>query len=154
MRFQIPAGWTVARIRAGRGDKKEDICTIRVRPSNIAELIKKNDDVDLYTIVIISTRRNFDSAAEAGYFRRKENGWIVLGRTDIESPAKEISSPKWIGLQGTATVGCYREASGYAGLCEIPRAMLNDRGTSAIFYGSPQSETEFNSILRTFEFTD
>jgi hypothetical protein len=71
----------------------------------------------------------------------------------IESPATEIPSSKWAGLSGIATVGCYEGDDGYAGLCENPRAMLNNHaGTSAIINGNPQSEDQFETILRSFEF--
>jgi hypothetical protein len=38
-------------------------------------------------------------------------------------------------------------------LCEIPRAVLNDRGgKSAIFYGAPRSGEVFAQVLKEFEF--
>jgi hypothetical protein len=155
MRFQVPAGWMVRRLPSDKSsDYKNTICTVRVQPRNIADLIRKNDNVDVYTIEIATIAGDFDHAAQAGGFERRNNGWVVLGRTEIESPVHSIRSSGWMGLQGTATTGCYHEdGGGYAGLCDVPVAVVNDRArTSAIFDGRPQSSDQFESILKSFRF--
>ena len=156
MKFQIPSGWTAHPLTPDRsGDSKNAICIVRLQPRNIADLIHQNDEVDLYTIEIATVvADNFDHAAESGGFERRKDGWVVLGRTDIESPAHSIKSSRWKGLEATATVGCFHEnGGGYAGLCDAPTAVVYDGAkTSAVLDGKPQSSDQFEKILKTFEF--
>ncbi len=151
IRFEVPEGWTA---QPDTSVDKHDICKLHVRPNNLGELTKQNGNVDLYTIEISTTERDFDSAAILGQFERRKTEWVVLGRTGIESPAIALSSDKWLGLKGTATVGCYEVNGGaYVGLCDVPRAVLNNRKQkSAILYGSSQSSEQFECILNSFEF--
>lgn len=155
MKFRIPAGWTARLLAPNKAsDYKDTICTVRLQPRNITDLIHKDDQVDVYTIEIATVAEDFDHAAESGGFERRKDGWVVLGRTDIESPAHAIRSSRWRGLEGTATVGCFHEdGRGYAGLCDAPTAMINGGAqTSAMFDGKPQSSGEFDVILKSFQF--
>lgn len=155
MRFEIPEGWTARQLPINQSRHYEKtICTVQLQPHNIADLIHKNDEVDVYTIEIAAVANDFDHAAESGGFERRKDGWVVLGRTEIESPVHAIQSSGWKGLEGTATGGCFHEdGRGYAGLCDIPTAVVNDRARmSAIFDGNPQSSDQFEAILKSFRF--
>lgn len=151
IRFEVPEGWTA---QSDTSLENHEICKLHVRPNKLGELTRQNGNVDVYTIEISTMERDFDSAAMLGQFERRKTEWVLLGRTGIESPATALSSDKWFGLKGTATVGCYEVNGGaYAGLCDVPRAVLNNRKQkSAILYGSSQSSEQFESILDSFEF--
>jgi hypothetical protein len=153
IRFHVPAGWTVQTTKQSK--QPPEICALVIRPANIAALIEQDDHVDLYSITINVLKAELDHAAAKAFFERREARWVVVGRTGIEADAVEISSARWVGVKGLATVGCYRDGDegGYVGLCENPRAALNNRReVSAIISGAPQSGDAVEAILKSFEF--
>lgn len=151
-RIHIPAGWVLIPFAAA--DEGGNGCGFRLQRRDRAQQIKLDHDQDLYSITAATVDQDLATAAETGLFEKEEGKWVVKGRMEMTSPAEEISSDKWVGLRGIATVGCERERGGVPPeLCEIPRAVLNNRGSkSAIFYGAPKSGDVFAQVLKEFEF--
>jgi len=151
-RIHIPAGWVL--IPFAEADEVQNGCGFRLQRRDRAQQIKLDHDQDLYSITVATVDQDLAAAAETGLFAKEEGKWVVKGRMDMSSPAEEISSDKWVGLRGVATVGCERVHGGAPPeLCEIPRAVLNNRGSrSAIFYGAPRSGEVFAQVLKEFEF--
>lgn len=151
VRFEVPDGWLVDMDKTDTGE----VCRLRVHPANLDEHIKADGNLDLYTIEVTTVRGDFQQAAKRAEFELRGNEWEILGRTGIAARAEKTSSKDWIGLKGTATMGCYEVNGGpYVGLCDMPRAMLNNRKQlSAIVQGGPQSNTQFDTILASFAFS-
>jgi hypothetical protein len=114
------------------------------------------DDVDVYTIDL--TRANsgtfLDAAGDAG-FDFYNGAWVTVGRHGIRGKAEVVKLDRWSGLRGSATIGCYHEHGGYAGLCDFDRLVLED-GDDNIWSmeGRPQASEAFEVILRSFKFQE
>ena len=146
--FAHPAGWEVIR------DATEgmDPCRLTVRPLDWQQRLVASDSVDLHSIVVQMVERGVWAQLTESGFRRHDQGWVVLGRQDLEEPADSIGGQGWTGLRGTATQGCYREEGGFAGLCAQPTALVGTADRSLMMFGGPQTEEVFDRILATIQF--
>jgi len=56
---------------------------MRLQPKDLARHLKEDDNIDLYSIQISSSRRDFTDAFAQGGFQRRKTGWVVLGNPII-----------------------------------------------------------------------
>lgn len=150
-KFNYSSNWLVVERDSPGQDKGR--CRVTVQPKSLEALLAECD-VDSYTIDIVVFDGDLAFAAADRHFEQQEAGWQVLGRHDIRGDAKVIESNRWIGVEGSRTVGCYHEVGGYAGLCEMASVVLNNRGNhSASIDALPQGYYVYKIILDSFEFT-
>lgn len=148
--FDVPSGWVVTEAKPEPAYNER--CAVEVRPRDLAKRMEK-DDVDRYTIrVSVPAGGSFLSAADE-YFAFRKGRWITEGRQGLEDGAEVVNYGVWSGLRGSATVGCFHEGGGYAGLCDSPRAVLEDDFENVwIIEGGGWSYPAFDMILHTFKF--
>ena len=146
--FGHPADWEVVPDSV----EPDNPCRFLVRPRDWQQRLAANDSVDVYTILVRVVEHDvWHEVPETGFERRGAR-WVVLGRQGLAAPADTVSGPGWSGLRGTATVGCFREQGGYAGLCDAPSALVGTTARSMVLIAGPQSEDVFDRILVTLRF--
>ncbi len=146
--FSRPADWEVVPDTS----EPDSTCRFLVRPRDWQQRMIASDSVDLYTILVRIVGHDVWSEVPEAGFERRGAGWIVLGRQGLEQPADTVSGPGWRGLRGIATVGCFRGEGVYAGLCEVPSAVVGTRTRSLVLIAGPRSEDVFDRILATLRF--
>ncbi len=90
-------------------------------------------------------------AATGACFRKGQDGWVVLGRQDIASPAQESTSTRGHLLRGDAEIGAFGSGDGYQGLEDNPRAVISHGEVTLVFDGGPRTDLVLDQILRTLE---
>ncbi len=149
--FRHSSDWEV--VKSQDHGSEQHRCWLDVRPKNLKLPLTQDDSIDDYTIAAIVDDVAFEGELQQfAYFERANGRWFALERLDIRSPAEAITGRGWSGIKGTASVGCYPEHSGYEGLCESPRAIISNARRSLSLMAGPQSQTQFEWILRSFEF--
>jgi hypothetical protein len=145
--FTYPADWEVIPTEGQR-------CRTTLRPRNFAEKMKELD-IDVYTLTIVLEDGEFLEVAAAGSFDFVKGSWVLRGRHGLTADVEVLSNERWHGLRGTAIVGCYRAAGGYAGLCEEPALVLRDDSDHVwSMRGGPQSHEAFDAVLESLRFRD
>jgi hypothetical protein len=139
--FDVPAGWVATAEPGG--------CAARVRPADFERRVRETRGVDVFTVTVsVSTGHFLAVAAESG-FDFVDDEWVTVGRQGMTEPARTERVGLWWGLRGTAMVGCFGD-EGYAGLCEIVRAVMRDaQGNILTIDGGPQAEDVVEIVLRT-----
>ena len=154
VKFRYPKNWKVTMPPPDQeADQDKVDCQFLIRPPNFSQLMRELD-VDLYSVEVELINADFKQEAERDYFKQKGNGvWVALNMGEMEGMAEEFQKGRIRGLRATVTERCYHEHGGYAGICELMRAVLNNGGNrSATFDAGPQAEYEFQIILNSFKF--
>jgi hypothetical protein len=143
VRFQAPAHW---RPRSLPTDV-DITCAVELRLDRMAQ----SRDSAMYSVALWTVPGGFAGAVHDAGFRRRRNGWVVLGRMMMESPAHESTRRGLRIVQGTPSIGWFDE-HGYAGLAEVSSAVVCRRESCVIIEGGPQSDDAFERILSTVRF--
>lgn len=146
--FAHPGDWEVVRDTSEGADS----CRFTVRSRDWQQLLVANDSVDVHSIFVQIFARGVWAQVEESPFRRRDDGWVVLGRQDLDAPADSIGRDGWTGVRGTAPQGCYRLEGGYAGLCEQPTALVGTSDRSVLIIAGPQANDTFDRMLATLQF--
>jgi hypothetical protein len=151
--IELPSGWEIARA-PWAGDRE---CAFKISPKDLKKrLADYNVDVHSMNLRIVEDVPSFEKGAEGAGFEKEDGKWYVLGRMGAREDAKPIQSKRWTGLYGVALVGCYYQEGGpeqgYAGLCDMPAAFLYRGTRGAGLQCGPQTEKEFDRVLRSFRF--
>jgi len=150
IRFRHPADWIVTVDTAGQ----ETPCAFALRPVDWRMRLRRADSVDLFTTRLdVYSEGVWAVASERGFERRPE-GWVVLGRQGMASPADSVHARGWAGLRGVRSIGCFRAGpdDAYAGLCDAPSAVVGTATRAAVLEGGPQSEELISHLLATLRF--
>jgi hypothetical protein len=109
-------------------------------------------DVDVYTVTVQVSEHSFLQVADENGF--DFNGeWLVLGRQGASTGAEISKSNGRLTLTGTATIGCFHEKGGYAGLCEETRVVAKYEGDDRIVAITGNNAGLVDTILTTFKFS-
>jgi hypothetical protein len=122
-------------------------CTITADP----ETRSPDDLSDLSALTINVYRRGFEEVAADAGFEHREEGWVVLGRHAISTPADTVSGEGWHGLEGAPMIGRFSE-EGYAGLDEVYRAVLTDGRTAAVLDATFEASDAITAFLASLRF--
>jgi hypothetical protein len=137
--FGYPRGWRVRDVGAS-GDES---CAFTVG-------LPTSDSLgDRGTFTVSRHREPLDALARAFGFRRRQSGWVVLGRHDFDSRADTVSGAGWRGVYGIAGIGCRAGADSTYALCEVPRAVLDAGASRLVILGGVQSDEAVELFLKT-----
>jgi len=145
--FSIPKNWLVVKVPNSDGHV---LCVFEIRPKNLKQLMEEYD-VDIYSVYLKVRRMGFDKAVPETGFAKENGEWLARGR-GLDSGADVIRNMPWFGIRASVTTGCFHEKGGYAGLCEVPAALIGNKSISAELWGGPQGVNEFETVLRNFRF--
>jgi hypothetical protein len=147
--FDYPTDWVATPLP----DDQPTWCRVQLRPNDFAKRMAESD-VDLYTLEVSRYQGNFLAAADQS-FDFVKGKWVILGRQGMHTEAEVVVTDRWNGLKGVASVGCYHDSGGYAGLCEEASLVLRDKDDNVwAMRGGPQAEDVFSMILATFQFVE
>lgn len=112
--------------------------------------------VEKHSINVLFVDKDYESAIRYAGLVQKGGLWQTEGRQGMFSLAEEIHGETWIGLNAPTMVGCFDE-HGYAGLGQMPGAVLNNRAKkSALIDTGDECDTAddvgFDLFLKAFEF--
>jgi len=144
--FSYPANWRIA----PNPIYVKSQCAVTLRPKDFDDRIKREENVDTYTLVVDSVEGGFEKGATAVGFEKDDKGqWIGFESEDTE----KIQRGSSLGLRGTFPWRYYSEGGegGYAGMGENPRAFLTDGKQSVTLNGYAQSEDAFDMVFNTIK---
>jgi hypothetical protein len=145
--FEYPRDWQIVK----NPDYVTGECSATLRPADYSKRMAEFD-VDVSTLTVEVLEHPFlDVAADHGF--DFDGSWIVKGRTGYTDEARVQERNGWLVLRGTASIGCFHNGGGYAGICEEYRvvARYKDDDRIVAIVGGPQTESSLELVLRSFK---
>jgi hypothetical protein len=145
--FEVPKEWQMDIRESGPE------CQIRLRPKGWKDEVRTSEILlPEYPLEVRVFFGSFLKAADEDGFAWRQGKWIAYGRQGSESGADEINGPGWVGLRAAPAIGMHYKKSGYAGLGDTDRVLIQGaNGRIARLDGLAQPEA-VDEILKTFRF--